>query len=104
MYNNPNFYSYPNFFTKPSLLSRIKTINFTEFLNGTQKTLNIINQALPIFYQIKPLINNTKTIFKIANAINNDSVKTKTPAPSNTKTNQNPKKQNINYNEPTFFI
>ena len=57
MYNNPNLFQYPNMnLSKPSLF------NFGEILNKTQKTLNVINQAIPIFYQIKPLWNNAKTI------------------------------------------
>ena len=56
-----------------SLLNKLeffKNINFNNLLDGTQKTLNVINQAIPIFYQIKPLINNTKTLFKLTQIIN----------------------------------
>ena len=106
MYPSPNFYQYPNFTPKTSLFSKIKTIKFSEILNGTQKTLNIINQAIPIFNQIKPLINNTRTILKIANAINTNDKK------QNIKKNEIKKietkheniKKNIDYNKPTFFI
>ena len=106
MYNNPNFYPYTNFYTKPSFLSKLKNISFSEILNGTQKTLNVINQAIPIFYQIKPLINNTKTIFKIASAINNEKKQDMTKninieKKENIKKNRN---NNIDYNQPTFFI
>ena len=56
-----------------SLLSKfefLKNINFNNLLDGTQKTLNVINQAIPIFYQIKPLVNNTKTLFKLTQIMN----------------------------------
>ncbi len=104
MYNNHYFNPYVNFQVKPSLSSKLKSLSFTEILNGTQKTLNIINQAIPIVYQVKPLINNTKTILKIATAINNDN-KQKT----NIEKKEEIKKEttinkNIKYNEPTFFI
>ena len=65
MYNNPNFFQYQNL-----NLAKPKLFNFSDLLNKTQKTLNVINQAIPIFYQIKPLWNNTKTILKIANIVN----------------------------------
>ena len=65
MYNNPNFFQYQNL-----NLAKPKIFNFSDLLNKTQKTLNVINQAIPIFYQIKPLWNNTKTILKIANIVN----------------------------------
>lgn len=51
-------------------LELLKNINFNNILDGTQKTLNVINQAIPIFNQIKPLINNTKTLFKLTQIIN----------------------------------
>ena len=51
-------------------LELLKNINFNNILDGTQKTLNVINQAIPIFNQIKPLINNIKTLFKLTQIIN----------------------------------
>lgn len=113
MYNTPNFYNY-----YPPIARNIPRngifknffggVNFNELLNQTSKTLNVINQAIPIIYQIRPLINNTKTIFKIANIIKDD-------GPSNSKydnTNINSNKINetkkeelsSSINEPTFFL
>ena len=46
----------------------IKRINWSNILNNTQKTLNVINQAIPIIYQVKPLVTNAKTLFRIADA------------------------------------
>ena len=64
-------YNYP--YVKPSLFSRIfgatRSFNFSNFLDGTQKTLGIINQAIPIVYQIKPMFQNAKTMFRIADEI-----------------------------------
>lgn len=37
------------------------------FINGTQKTLNIINQAIPIVKQVTPVMKNVKTMFKVMN-------------------------------------
>ena len=37
------------------------------FINGTQKTLNIINQAIPLVKQASPVIKNAKTMFKVMN-------------------------------------
>ena len=51
-------------------LEFLKKINFNNLLDGTQKTLNVINQAIPIFYQVKPLINNTKTLFQLTKIMN----------------------------------
>lgn len=47
-------------------------INWSSLLNNTQKTLGIINQAIPAFYQIKPIFSNMKTMFRVMNEINRD--------------------------------
>ncbi len=67
---------YPNQFTNPSLISKLlnlkDTIKWSELLEGTKKTLDVVNQAIPIYYQVKPIISNAKTLFKVANVINNN--------------------------------
>lgn len=63
-----NPYSYSGLLNKG--LSLTKTINWAALLDGTQKTLGVINQAIPVYYQVKPLFSNAKTLFKIANVMN----------------------------------
>lgn len=61
-----------------SLGTAAKTgINWSSLLSNTQKTLGIINQAIPAFYQIKPIFSNMKTMFKVVNEINKDDNKSK---------------------------
>lgn len=71
MYNNPYMMS----MVKPGLFSKAATafrgINFGSLLDGAGKTLGVINQAIPIVYQVKPIINNAKTMFKIADELKN---------------------------------
>lgn len=52
-------------------------INWSSLLSNTQKTLGIINQAIPAFYQIRPIFNNMKTMFKVVNEMNKDDSNTK---------------------------
>ena len=73
---------YPN---QTSILSLLKNIKWGTILDGTSKTLNVINQAIPIVYQVKPIINNAKTMFKVANIIN-----TEEPIKKEEKTNNSP--------------
>ena len=84
-------YSNPSLITKA--LSIFKNLKWTEFLDGTQKTLGVINQAIPIVYQVKPLVNNTKTLFKIATAMN---------TPNNNKPIV--KEKEVSNNSPVFYI
>ena len=73
-------------------------LNWTNVLNNTQKTLNVINQAIPIVYQVKPVVNNMRSVFKIANALN-------TPTSTNIN-NSNNRKENKNTvsNNPVFYL
>lgn len=116
MFNNP--YLYQSAY-RPGLLSRLfgggaasagasanavrSGINWSSILTNTQKSLGIINQAIPLVYQVKPIINNAKTMFKIAGAMKGDS------RSSNQSTRTNIESSNYsetveNDNKPIFYI
>ena len=69
MYNNPFFYGNPGALVRRGLFQSLRGINWGNLLNNTQKTLGVINQAIPIVYQVKPMVRNAKTMFKIADTI-----------------------------------
>ena len=92
-YQIPNNYMYSSI-PKNSFKSIFSKNSFNSFLNGTTKTLNVINQAIPIYKQVKPIISNAKTMFRVMTAVKNTN---------------NVKESNINIkhnltNNPTFFI
>ena len=64
MYNEYNMGT-PNYMPR-------RGINWNSILNNTQRTLGIINQAIPIIYQVKPLLNNARTLFRVASALNSN--------------------------------
>lgn len=90
-------YNYP--YLRPSLLSRglslARGIKWSSILDGTQKTLGVINQAIPIVTQVKPIMNNAKTLFKIADSFKN--------IDKTTNTNKINKKESVQ-NKPIFYI
>lgn len=93
---------YPNVTSTPTLLSKIislkDSIKWGEILDGTKKTLDVISQAIPIYYQVKPIVSNAKTIFKIAGALNTNS-------DSSNNIEQNKKEENISpNNSPIFYL
>lgn len=96
-------YNYP--MMRPSIFSRglnlTRSINWGSLLDGTQKTLGVINQAIPIFYQVKPMIQNVRTMFKIADEI-------RTPDDNKNSSSENTTKSfnstSINTNKPIFYI
>lgn len=113
-YYMPYFNMYPNMITptlntttSSGILSRLlgKNLNLSNILNNTQKTLGIVNQAIPMFKQVSPIVKNAKTMFKVMNEF-------KKEEPSNTSNQQVEKidnKQetqlkNDNNIGPTFFL
>ena len=44
-----------------------RNINWAGILTTAGKTLNVVNQAIPVFYQIGPIYKNIKTMFRVAN-------------------------------------
>ncbi len=108
MYNNP--YLYQSLY-KPGLFSRLfggigagagalkNGINWGTILNNTQKSLGIINQAIPLVYQVKPIVNNAKTMFKIADALKGDNKTTK-----NSSVNTTTVSTSQNTNKPIFYM
>lgn len=78
-------------------------ITFSGILNGASKTLGVINQAIPVFYQVKPIWNNARTMFKVVKGLNskdNTLVNTETTS----KTEKNKTINNRKSNAPTFFM
>ena len=66
---NPYMYTMPNT-QNIGILGKLfgrTGISISNFLNSTQKVLNIANQTIPLVKQVKPVIGNTKTMFKIMN-------------------------------------
>ena len=78
-------------YSNVSLLSILKNIKWGTILDGTGKTLGVINQAIPVIYQVKPIVSNAKTLFKINSIINEPS----------TNNNSN---TNTSNNSPIFYI
>ena len=39
-------------------LSFLKNIDFASLLDGASKTLSVVNQAIPVYNQVKPIISN----------------------------------------------
>jgi len=100
---NPYFYSLPTS-TSTGLLSKL---NLSSIISGTTKTLNLVNQAIPIIKQVSPVMKNAKTMFNIMNEFrktdptvneSNNNIIAEIPETNTTSV------QRENNNYPTFFI
>ena len=88
--------------------------NLGSILQGTQKTLNVVNQIIPVVKQVQPIMANAKTMFKVMNEFKRDESKTNNVTSTTDITNSNnqinieeqPKIETkiINNNLPTFFM
>ena len=120
-YYNPYFYTIPNNIATPKvgLLTKLfgrSGITIGNILNGTQRALNFANQAIPLVKQVRPMIGNAKTMFRVMNEFK----RTEKPIQNNIVKNNNfnndsviiqkepDTNQESNYitsdNGPTFFI
>ena len=99
------------------LLSRLglRNINFGNILTNTSKTLNVINQAIPVVKQVGPMFNNMKSILKVASLFNdattpsnknnnNNSSNNKVNNETSGQRNENTITNNSYSNSPNFFI
>lgn len=114
-YYTPYFNMYPNTMvpmatsTSRGLLSRIfGRFNFGTILTNTQKTLNIVNQAIPVIKQASPVIRNAKTMFKIMNEFkkeDNSKINNNTTNSTQNFIDEDIDNKYTNYEDgPTFFI
>ena len=83
-YYNPYFYTMPMGIAestpKVGLLTRLfgrSGATLSSILYGTQKVLNVANQAIPLVKQARPMVNNAKTMFKIMNEFKRSDTKQK---------------------------
>lgn len=91
---------YPYNYVKPqsffgNIRNSMRGFSFNSFLDGCQKTLGVVNQALPIVNQLGPIVTNAKTMFKIANIVN---------APDEAGQNSTRENSTTNTNKPIFYI
>lgn len=54
--------------TKSSIFSKI---NLSSILSNTQKTLSVVNQAIPLYYQVKPVFKNLRTLRQLGREFKN---------------------------------
>lgn len=115
--------SSPTFKASGGLFSKglLKGASWSSFLTTAGKTLNVINQAIPVFYQVRPIIHNAKTMFRVLGAVKtsdkkqNNSTSIQTESTMNRSQVNSSESKSINTpvqektpikedNGPTFFL
>lgn len=100
---NPYMYGIPAAASKVGLLSRL---NLGSIISGTSKTLNFINQTIPVVKQISPIVKNAKTMFKVMNEFKKVEipVTNTTNSKNNTNNRQEETREYVSQDGPQFFI
>lgn len=86
-YYNPYYMMAPIATARPSLFGALSRgigrggFSLGSIINGTQRTLGLVNQAIPVVKQISPVVKNARTMFRVMNEFK------KTDAPVNTSNN-----------------
>lgn len=57
-----------------SIASKGKALKFGSILTGVQKTIGTVNQVVPLYKQIKPMIANGKTFLNIMKSVKSDDI------------------------------
>ena len=71
-YYNPYYMLAPMTATRPGLFGLLsrgagRGITLSSIINGTQRTLGLVNQAIPLVKQVTPVMKNAKTMFRVMN-------------------------------------
>ena len=81
-------------------------LTLTKFIGGMSKTLNVVNQLLPLYKEAKPMLSNAQNAFKIAKEFMTPN--TTVSAKSKSKTAPSPQTKNETSlqtsNRPVFFV
>ncbi len=86
-------------------------LSLTKVISGISKTLNIANQVIPLYQQVKPIISNASSILSVFKEFNSNDDKNTTSSPSNNVKSSTPavtntlpeKKELVANGLPTFF-
>lgn len=94
-----------------NLFRGVHNLNWTGMLNNVSKTLGVVKDAIPVVKEVGPMINNMRSMIKIASVFkdetdtkkstNTEEMKPKKNSTGNTTSNN---KYNNNDNEPNFFL
>lgn len=101
------------------IANSIKTFNWSGLLSGANKTLNVVNQTIPLVRQAGPMLNNMKSMLRIAKVFGSETTRNnpnnrgnRTLVNSNINTevtdtynsNENREKEISNNSYPNFFV
>ena len=79
------------------------SFNLPRLLNGISKTLGVVNQAIPLYRQAKPMIEKGRSLFKVVSEINKTPNTNKTLKSLPETKKETLSSQKVSSNRPVFF-
>lgn len=67
--------------------SALRSLNWGGFINNASKTLGVINQTIPLVRQVGPMMNNMKSMLRVASIFKDETDKKPTRRKSSTSSN-----------------
>lgn len=93
-----------------SLFHGVHNINWNSMLNNVSRTLGVVREAIPVVKEVGPMINNMRSMIKIASVFKDETDTKKvnnninnTQKENSTKSTTSNNTYNYN-NEPNFFL
>ena len=82
----------------------VRGINWGGLITNASKTLNVVNQAIPLVRQVGPMVNNMKSMLRVASIFKDETDKNPTTTNTNRKTsnsNSTARSNIYNHSKPT---
>ena len=100
----------PNFYGNgvAGLFRGIKNVNWQGILNNASRTLGVVREAIPVVKEVGPMINNMRSMIKIASVFKDETDTKKNTITENNSTdikNSSAESSTINdQSSPSFFL
>lgn len=85
-------------------LGGLRSLSFGKVLTGISKTINIANQVIPLYQQVKPMISNAKGALSILKTMNTPVKKTDTKENKEINIKKEEEFTVPSLNNPVFFV
>ena len=75
--------------------SGLRSFNWSGLLSGANKTLNVVNQTIPLIKKAKPMVGNDKSMLRLAKAFGSETI-SRNGSNNNSRRTNNINKENKN--------
>ena len=78
-------------------------LTLSKVLGGASRTIGFVNQAIPLYYQVRPLLSNAKTVVNMYSSMKNNTTNNNSPPNNIKEIPESIEKKEVNNDTLTFF-